>query len=193
MINLNKVVSHGVLALSPSSYIGKVGDLTVDSNVAQIYWHDGVTPGGVPLISGAQSNVFSGSITVGNPSGLPSTGDVNINGFYKTNDVIVAGGGTGSANAVAGVIPGGTLNRQYGIITTEALSAASTYVLTMNNSVVVHTSVVQVTFRSATESGAWVTSVVCTGNGPTNGQMVISIAFPSPFTGTLQIVYAVFN
>lgn len=124
---------------------------------------------------------------------MPSTGDVNVSGFYKVDDVIVAGGGTGSANAVAGAIPGGALNKQYGIITTEALSGATTYVLTMNNSVVVHTSVVQVTFRSATVSGAWVTGIVCTGNGPTNGQMVISIGFPSPFTGTLQIVYSVFN
>jgi hypothetical protein len=126
-----------------------VGDLTVDSTIAQVYWHDGETPGGFPLIAGAQSNVFSGSITVGDPTGQPSMGDANLSGFYKVNDVIVAGGGTGTANAVAGALPGGALNRQAGIITTEALTGATTYVLAFNNAVVASVCVTYaVTWRS---------------------------------------------
>ena len=84
MVNLNKVVSHGVIAESTDDYIGKVGDLTVDSTIAQVYWHDGVTPGGFPLIDGAESN--GGSWSRG--SGLRTTADWSGNGVATVSALL---------------------------------------------------------------------------------------------------------
>jgi|SRR5882724_6174973 len=92
--------------------------------------------------------------------------------------------GSGSATAVAGAA---TLDQGSGVITSEALAAATTYTLTLTNSLILTTSTVLV---NATDSdGLLVTLVSVT---PAAGSVVIAVSMAA-LTGTVVISFAVFN
>ena len=93
----------------------------------------------------------------------------------------------GSATAVAGAA---TLNTLAGQVTSESLSSATTYTLTLTNSQIKSTSTVLVTGYPNPITSLWLIS----GISPANGSVTISLAnLTAPFTGTLQINFAVFN
>jgi hypothetical protein len=94
-------------------------------------------------------------------------------------------GGTGTATAVAGAA---TINFPAGIVTSEALTGATTYVLTLTNSLIKATSVVVFNVVESTGAAGPIDhSVVVTA-----GQAVFTVSMAA-LTGTLVFNFAVFN
>lgn len=98
--------------------------------------------------------------------------------------ILVGPSGHGSTTAVAGAA---TLNTGSGVVTSETLSSATTYTLTLTNSRIVSTSTVIV---NATDSAG--TAVALTSVTPGSGSAVIAVAMTA-LTGTVKIAFAVFN
>lgn len=58
MTNLNRIVTQGIIStLTPAEYVGKFGELTVDTETGQISFHNGVTTGGI------SPNAGTGAVT----------------------------------------------------------------------------------------------------------------------------------
>jgi len=94
--------------------------------------------------------------------------------------------GHGAQTAVAGAA---TLNQGSGVITSEGLTAATTYTLTLTNSFVASTSTVLVTVWSS----AGISIPVNIGSiTPGSGSVIIVVGMAA-LTGTLNIAFAVFN
>lgn len=127
----------------------------------------------------------NGAFNIGNTTGpAPVYGDVNITKDFKKNGIPITGSGT--ATAVAGAA---TLNKQNGTVTSEALVAATTYTLTLTNSVILSTSTVMVNLYTSAGSSWFVT-----GKTVSAGQVVITMAtLVGSITGTIFIDFAVFN
>jgi len=94
--------------------------------------------------------------------------------------------GTGTATATAGAA---TLNKTSGIITSEGLTGATTYSLTLTNSFIQSTSVIQVSLANSAGTNTWLTAKP----NCSNGSAVIAIAFGSALTGTAEILFTVHN
>lgn len=63
MYNLHKILTKGALTTTlPSTYIGTIGELTLDSSTGVISFHDGTSPGGAPVSGG--SSAFADSLSV---------------------------------------------------------------------------------------------------------------------------------
>lgn len=92
--------------------------------------------------------------------------------------------GVGTQTAVAGAA---TLNKLAGIITSESLSTATTYTLTLTNSFIASTSVVLVTTWNSAAADTFVKSVTAG-----SGSVTIVLGFAS-LTGTVVIAFAVHN
>lgn len=97
---------------------------------------------------------------------------------------IAGSSGSGTATAVAGAA---TLNKQNGTITSEALTGATTYTLTLTNSVILSTSTVLVNLTNSANL-----AVAPTGKTVTAGQVVVAASMAA-LTGTVIIDFAVFN
>lgn len=94
------------------------------------------------------------------------------------------GAGSGTQTAAAGAA---TLNKQNGVITSEALTGATTYTLTLSNTTILSTSTVIVNATDSAGVGVSLTSVAVT-----NHQVVIAVAMVA-LTGTVKIAFAVMN
>lgn len=150
--------------------------------------------------AGVGSNHPGGDIqlTPGSGDGTGRHGVINLFGL-QTTDPSVAGAvfsnnggivalsgflGHGTATATAGAA---TLNAQAGKITSEALTGATTYTLTLTNSYVKSTSQVLVT---ATNSANLLQTVDTVTEGSGSVVIVLSMA---ALTGTVIVRFAVFN
>ena len=126
------------------------------------------------------------SLSVGNPAGATlSRGDLNFSGTGKVNGVPFTGSGA-PTTAVAGAA---TLDAPNGVITTESLTAATSYTLTLTNSVVLSTSTV---IAIASNSSGAVPPPTVTSITESSGSVVIVFAMAA-LTGTFEIRFAVFN
>ncbi len=103
-----------------------------------------------------------------------------------TQAIANLGSSTGAQTAVAGAA---TLNTQAGTITTEALTGATTYTLTLTNSKIVAGSTVLVMTSDATSAVVPPTVISIT---PATGSVAVVFAM-SALTGTFKIRFAVFN
>lgn len=93
-------------------------------------------------------------------------------------------GGHGAQTAVGGVA---TLNQGSGVITSEALTNATTYTLTLTNAGILSTSTVIVNVTNSAGTATSLTSVT-----PGNGSVVVVVGMAS-LTGTVKIAFVVFN
>lgn len=116
--------------------------------------------------------------------GLPQPATQTGTTFLRDDMTWAPGGGHGSTTAVAGAA---TLNQGSGIVTSEALTAATTYTLTLTNSLILSTSTVLV---NATNSAGL--PVTLTSTTEANGSVTIVIGMAA-LTGTAKIRFAVFN
>jgi hypothetical protein len=63
MTNLNRIVMAGAITIqSPSDYVGRAGELTLNTDTGQLSYHDGVTPGGIPI--GGSAVLSTGKISL---------------------------------------------------------------------------------------------------------------------------------
>jgi hypothetical protein len=133
--------------------------------------------------TGAQGNT--------GPSGSGPTGSIGSTGPTGPGGPIGPTGPTGTVGhgAQTAVAGAATLNEGSGIITSEGLTAATTYTLTLTNSLITANSTVLITCWS---SGGSANNVSVTSITPGSGQVVIVLNFPS-LTGTVKIAFAVFN
>jgi hypothetical protein len=81
-----------------------------------------------------------------------------------------------------------TINSSGGIATSESLSSATTYALTLINSAVVASSNILVVAYTGSATLATVTNI-----SPSNGNVVINLAFSASYTGTVKINFLVSN
>jgi hypothetical protein len=115
--------------------------------------------------------------------------DVNVTTGKLANNAVTPAKlafGHGAQTAATGAA---TLNQGSGVITTEALVAATTYTLTLTNSLIVATSTVIAIASDATGAVVppTVTSIV-------EGSATVTIVFAMlALTGTFKIRFAVFN
>lgn len=112
--------------------------------------------------------------------GIDANGLVNFN----AGGVLKPAQGPGTAIAVSGAA---TLNTQNGRITSEALTGATTYTLTLTNSVILSTSTVMVNLIDSAHG-----AVALTNKTVTSGQVVVVMTM-SALTGTVLVDFAVFN
>lgn len=132
-----------------------------------------------------------------NPRGIPRTKAIpaatdwmvgeDTQGPYKTpaSGVAATGGGTGTISATGGAA---TLNKPAGSVTSESLTGATSYTLTLTNSFVKTTSVVLVNVIESTGAA----NPVLVSVTPGAGSVAIAVTMAS-LTGTLKFNYAVFN
>ena len=92
--------------------------------------------------------------------------------------------GHGAVTAVAGAA---TLNASSGVITSEALVAATSYTLTLTNSGIVSTSTVLATPYNSAALAVFIKSIT-----PGSGQVVIVVGMAA-LTGTVVIPFVVVN
>jgi hypothetical protein len=92
--------------------------------------------------------------------------------------------GGGAATAVSGAA---TLNTQNGVVTSEALSTATTYTLTLTNSLIKSTSAFICSPYDGATTGVQITSITLT-----TSTAVVVMAMAS-LTGTIKVPFAVFN
>jgi hypothetical protein len=114
-------------------------------------------------------------------------GTVNaLAGGVAVNDgtLVAQGAGSGTTVAVAGAA---TLNKQNGTVTSEALTGATSYSLTLTNSLILSTSTIMVNATDSAGVGVSLVSVT-----PSNGSAVIDVAMVA-LTGTVKIAFAVMN
>ena len=137
----------------------------------------------------------SGNIIIGANLTIPTdpSNYLNIGGFLTSLDTTGAslsvGGNqtTGSGAPQTAVAGAATLNAPNGIITSEALTAATTYTLTLTNSVIKSTSTVLCSPFDGAATGVQIVSIT-----PANGSVVIALAMAA-LTGAVTIPFAVFN
>jgi hypothetical protein len=104
----------------------------------------------------------------------------------EESDVSTAlGGPPGTATAVAGAA---TLNKYAGEVTSEALVAATTYALTLSNSLIVVGSIVLVNVTESTGAAG----VTLLSKAITAGQIVIDVSMAA-LTGTLKFDFIIAN
>ena len=101
-------------------------------------------------------------------------------------------GATGAAYAfgpepATAAVGAATLNTNAGVITSESLTGATSYSLTLSNSRVLSTSVVLVNVVDSAGAAVSLTSLAIT-----NGQVVAGVSMVA-LTGTLKFYFAVFN
>ncbi len=153
------------------------------ATTAYVQAQPGVGAGGI--------NQLTGDVTAGPGTGSQAATIANlaVTSGKLANGAVTPGKlafGHGAQAAVAGAA---TLSQGSGIITTEALIAATTYTLVLTNSLVVATSTVIAIASDATGEVVppTVTSIV-------EGSGVVTIAFAMlALTGTFKIRFAVFN
>ncbi len=105
---------------------------------------------------------------------------------FATSSGSAAGVGAPTATAVSGAA---TLNATYGQVTSEALSTATSYTLTLTDSFILAASLVE--FWATTSTGA-TTGVQVASVTPAAGSVVAVFAMAS-LTGTLKIGFRVYN
>lgn len=113
---------------------------------------------------------------------LAIAGDGLVN--FGTPSGLKPAQGSGTATATAGAA---TLNKQNGRVTSEALVAATTYTLTLTNSVILATSTVLPVITSSAALLVTLNSVTVSA-----GQVIIVVSMAA-LTGTLKFDFAVFN
>jgi hypothetical protein len=129
----------------------------------------------------------NGVFNVGAVSGpAPVFGDINIAGQYKVNGTVLPVGPVGSGSAVA-ISGAATLNQDSGVITSEALIAATSYTLTLTNSNILSTSTVIVNQTNSANLPVTLASVT-----PASGSVVIVVGMAA-LTGTVKISFIVCN
>lgn len=172
--------------------IHKVSVLLNVSGTTFIVLQSSVAAGGdfvytpeVAAAPAAQASVTDGTTTVPNVVLVNFTAGATVSsGGTGTANIAINDAGTGTATAVAGAA---TLNTASGIVTSEALVAATTYTLTLTNSKVKTTSVVIVNQTNSAALPVTLTSVT-----PGSGSVVIVIGMAA-LTGTAKIAFVVFN
>ena len=112
---------------------------------------------------------------------------MSINTTKLTEVDVLTGSATSTANAA-------TINAQTGVITTEALTTAAgaTYVMTLTNSLINASSVVQPIVGRGTGTGCGLVPITVT---PTTGSVVMVFQNPgaTALNGTYKIAFSVLN
>jgi hypothetical protein len=140
--------------------------------------------------AGGASAGSSGTLQKSNGSGGFAASSIVDNGAQvSTSEPILVNGsplsGGGAVTAVAGAA---TLNAQNGIVTSEALTSANSYTLTLTNNVIKVGSALLVTAYDGTN--IWAPTAIAI----TAGAAAISLhSLSSPSNSTIQIAFAVFN
>ena len=207
--NLSAVTGSGNVVIGRGQY----GNLTLSgsSNVgvgiqpfASLTSGGGNTSLGVTLQSVTTGN-FNTSVGL-QADRITTTGNNNTSYGSETGSDFVAGNsnqldlaGAIKSSGVDGVIYYGPVDAQTAVggtatstktqvvVTSEALTAATTYVLTLTNTRVLATSVVQCTAFCSTNALANVTSIT-----PSSGSLVINFVMAA-LTGTLTMHISIFN
>jgi hypothetical protein len=138
--------------------------------------------------SAAPSDILSqtGGVTVGAATGgKQGTGTLNAQALFVQG--LAVAGGHGTVTAVAGAA---TLNAGAGVVTTEALVAATTYTLTLTSDFIVGST--SVVFAIASNATGGVPPPTVTSIAEGSGTVVIVFAM-SALTGTFKIRFAIFN
>lgn len=139
--------------------------------------------GGITSLTGPVTAAGPGAAATTITPGAAAT-NVGTLGGTLTGALPNPGFGHGAITAVAGAA---TLNANAGVVTSEALVAATSYTLTLTNSQIASTSVVLATPYDGAATGVQVTSITVSAN-----QVVIVMAMAA-LTGTVIIPFAVFN
>ncbi len=113
--------------------------------------------------------------------GVVTVGQLAVADLSDANTVTQ---GHGATTAAAGAA---TLNQGSGVITSEGLTAATTYTLTLHNSKVNSTSTVIVNVTDSAGTAPILASVTCTAG------IVTIVVTMAALTGTLVFAFAVFN
>jgi hypothetical protein len=111
----------------------------------------------------------------------------SINSAVDSLTAAIASATTGSIGATTAISGAATLNTRAGVVTSEALVAATTYTLTLANSLVTANSVVLCTPFDSVGTGVQVTSIT-----PGSQSVVIVVAMAAR-TGTVTIPFTVTN
>lgn len=148
------------------------------------------TPGGSINVAAAAIpsvgvTVTDGTNTVANTTSLTLADGFTVSGSAGAATATFNGPiGTGTATATAGAA---TVNEGSGIVTSQALVSATSFALTLTNSLIKTTSVIQLTLSNSAGLATWPVTIVCS-----NGSAVITVAMAS-LTGTVVVAFSVFN
>jgi hypothetical protein len=186
-INIPVLTGNEIVAVA-----GQVAAQTTTQAIANL---SGVTAGITQLTgdltagpgSGSQaSTIAAGAVTSAKlASGAAATNVGALGGALSgtlPNPTLASS--NGAQTAVGGAA---TLNMRAGVITSEGLTGATTYTLTLTNSLIAAASTVLCSPWDGAATGVQVTSIT-----PGVGSVVIVMAMAS-LTGTVKIPFAVFN
>lgn len=123
----------------------------------------------------------------GATGGTGSTGPTGQTGSTGSTGPTGATGGVSGHGAATAVAGAATLNQSSGVITSEALVAATSYTLTLTNSVVASTSTVVVTPYNSAGLAVFLVSIT-----PGSGSVVVVVGMAA-LTGTVAIPFVVVN
>lgn len=143
---------------------------TFQESLSNLYWSSSA---GAPT-SNAILNITGGAQPV-------------VSGFITGFPVIPSIKGSGSGTTATAVSGAATLNASSGIITSEGLTGATSYTLTLTNSLITAGSVVVITPTNS--AGAAVSLLSMT---PSAGQVVVAVSMSS-LTGTVKFPFQVVN
>ncbi len=198
----NDTVTHTVtlqLYDGTDTWIVAPSALSVAPGGSYVYTPDVTTDGtGTVTIVTTSGGSTGLSLTTSNPSTTPS---ITLGGTLA-----VASGGTGATTATAalanlGAVVGSgtatatgsgssgaaTLNESAGVITSQALVAATTYALTLTNSRITSASTIIISASNSAGLVTWPVAVVCSA-----GSAVITVGMAT-LTGTVVISFVVVN
>jgi hypothetical protein len=183
---INQTLSMQVMNGQGPIAITSSGTLTIPANSTEPF----NTPSSVSVatVAGAKLTLApAGGVTINGPTVIGGSQPTQATLTYQGSNtwgVAIQAGNSGTATAVSGAA---TLNTISGIVTSESLTAATTYTLTLADSLISSSSVVVV---NATDSSS--TAVTLTSVTPSSGQVVIVVGMTA-LTGTVKFAYQVNN
>jgi hypothetical protein len=198
----NDTVSHTVILQlydGTNTWVISPSDLTVPPNGAFIYTPDSTAlTGGTVTVVTSSGGSTGLTLTTANGTSTPAltlggTLAIGSGGTGQTTAsaaLVALGATTGSGTVTAtgsGTTGAATLNQGSGVVTSQALTAATTYALTLTNSRILATSTILLTLSNSAGLVTWPVTIVCSA-----GSAVITMGMAA-LTGTVVIAFAVVN